>query len=312
MFHHPLVIVKSTATTFAPDEALAMFTSKRTCEGAVDALQLLEAHPAHVVVLELGLDEMSGLEVAEAIRDIDSERSHYTYIVLVGDTPDSDVMEGFGSAIDAFVRLRDQPLLCATIRAGARISEQINQLNTENLRLLEEQENLRKGQLLDPLTGLGNRRMAEQALDDSIRQIESRGGAVCFLMISVENYDEVLETYDERIASELIVAVSERIHSLVRPLDIVTHYDTSVFAMVLIQPSISQCTAECYERIFEGVRLKSYKTAIGYLPAKIAMSICASHAESGAPDAATMIKTAESGLPDALSSQKIVVSHLSD
>ncbi|MEX2326249.1 MAG: diguanylate cyclase, partial [Pseudomonadales bacterium] len=163
-----------------------------------------------------------------------------------------------------------------------------------------------------PLTGLGNRRLAEQTLNDAVRHVEARGGAVCFLMITVNNYADLLSSYDEKIANELIVAVSERIENLVRPMDVTTYFAPATFGLVLVQPSINQCTAECYQRIFDGVRLKSYKTSVGFQSANIAMSICASHAETGAPDPEKMISVAASNLEMASTKQSIIVEHLAD
>ena len=82
-----------------------------------------------------------------------------------------------------------------------------------------------------------------------MRQAESRGGAGCIAMISVHNYEKVKETYDISLAGELVVNVSGRIQSLVRPLDVVTYFSPGLFALVLIQPNIEQCTAKCYNRI---------------------------------------------------------------
>ena len=169
---------------------------------------------------------------------------------------------------------------------------------------------LRKGQLQDPLTGLGNREFADQALRDHIRQIDSRGGAVCLVMISVDNYEEVKETYDTNIAGELIMSVSDRIQNLVRPLDVVTYFSPGLFALVLLQPSIENCTAECYERIFDGVRLKSYTTTAGFQPVTIGMSICAANAEGGPPNPDRMIDIATRRLPESVNTETIVVHHI--
>jgi len=163
---------------------------------------------------------------------------------------------------------------------------------------------------LDPLTGLGNRRYAEQILQDSIRQIESRGGAVCFLLISVHNLEETIEKFDKNIADQLVISISEKIQHLIRPMDIVTYYGPGQFALVLLQPTIEHCTAECYQRIFDGVRLKSYKTPAGFLPANIAMSLCASHAENGPPNPQVLIESAMKNSEAAFQSDAIYVHHL--
>ena len=308
---YPLVIVKSRKS---PGDyyarALESFTDKRICEGAVDALQLLEEKPAHVVIVESDIDDMNGLEVAEALRDIDIENHHFTWFILTSDNFSPQIKSAFAEHVDTWVESGNSDLLQAAVQSGMRIAERINQLTEANTTLLSEREGLIKGQLLDPLTGLGNRRYAEQALHDSARQAESRGGAVCFLLIEVGNVEKVREQYNDTIAGELIIAVARRIQQLVRPLDIVTYFATGQFALVMLQPTIEQCAADCYQRIFDGVRLKSYTTAVGFLDAQIGMSICASLAETGAPQIDTMIEAASVNLPEALSSRKIMVEHL--
>lgn len=308
---NPLVILKSPATPIEYyEQALEPFSNKHICEGAVNALQLFEEQPAQVIVVEADMEEMNGIEAAEAIRDIDSERGHFTWLIITGSDFSEKIQAAFAEYVDAYVDAHDPEMLRAAVRTGLRISEQINQLSQDNQTLLAEREGLIKGQLLDPLTGLGNRKYAEQALSDSARQIESRGGALCFLLIEVGNYERVRETYDDNIANQLIIAVSKRIENLVRPMDIVTYFAPAQFALVLLQPTIEQCTAECYQRIFDGVRLKSYKTSIGYLDVQLGMSISASLGETGAPQIDTMIKTAQANLPDALNTQTIAVEHL--
>ena len=196
------------------------------------------------------------------------------------------------------------------VAIGCRLSNQINSLQDLNKELNTSNQILQKGQLLDPLTGLGNRRYAEQILSDSIRQIESRGGAVCFLLISVHNHQETIDSYDENIANELIVSISEKIQHLIRPMDIVTYYGPREFALVLLQPSIEHCKADCYKRIFDGVRLKSYQTAVEFLPANIAISLRASHAENGPPNPQILIESAQRNSEAAFQSDAIYVHHL--
>ena len=60
------------------DDALMKFSNNRICFGAVYALQVLEDTPANVVIMEMDAGEMTGFELAEAIRDIDEERKNLT------------------------------------------------------------------------------------------------------------------------------------------------------------------------------------------------------------------------------------------
>ncbi|MEX2489403.1 MAG: diguanylate cyclase [Pseudomonadales bacterium] len=293
------------------DDALAAFPDRITLTGAVEGLQYLERNPASVLVVEYDLSELNGAEVAETIRDIDADRGHFTYVIVTLDEAKApDCNEDGESPIDKCIHRHDTNLIHAFTLAGTRLSSRINQLLAENGRLQQHCGYLEQGQLLDPVTGMGNRRFAEQTLARAIRQVESRGGAVCFLSICVENYTDVVNRYDERIGSELMAAVADRINHLVRPLDTAANFDPGEFALILVQPTIDQCTAACYQRIFDGIRLKSYKTPAGFLDVKIAMSVCAATAESGAPDPDMMIRTTRDHLEESSRRERIVVTHL--
>jgi len=315
MLKQPVAIIlnrESDEHLFA--DALTDCSAKQVYKGAVKALQGLEENPAHVIIIQSPLDDMSDIEIAEAIQEINADRQHFSYLIIVGKHPNAAVLNALEACVDAFIPVDDQPeqlrMLAQQIKAGARAASTINNLTTETRDLQTRCTVLEQNQLIDPLTGLGNRRLAEQTLSDSVRQIESRGGAVCFLMVSVENYPDVIAQYDQKMADQLIIAVSKKIQQLVRPLDIVTYFEPGRFALVLIQPSIEQCSAQSYQRIYDGVNLKSYNTPVGYLPANIGMSICASEAHSGPPNVQVIIRTAQQNLDNAFESDKILVKHL--
>ena len=313
MFDLPIVVVKggNSILDFF-DHELIKFTNNRVCYGAVNALQSLDTSPANVVITEVDVGDMTGIELAEAIRDMDLDRDHYTYIILIGAINHRQVeTDAFHQSIDMVTGTKRVDILTHLTFAGGRISKQITDLMVSQIALQRLCTELRKGQLLDPLTSLGNRSFAEHTLHDPIRQTESRGEAVCFLMISIENYEAVKETYDPAIAGELVLAVSDRIQALVRPQDVVTYYAPGQFALILVQPSIEQCTEECYQRIYEGIKLETYSTSAGFQPVEIAMSICAGTAETGPPNENLMITTAIKNLDTSLTKDCIVVNHIS-
>ena len=310
MFDHQIIIILRPDSDRAPYEtALSKFRQLKFSTSATDALQFLEQSPAYVAFIEADCEDMTGVEIAEAIRDINDDNDHFTYICLVGDESTESLIQSAVDTIDASVPVANETLTAFAF-AGNRISNKINTLTGLNGELQRINLQMQKGQLLDPLTGVGNRKLAEQSLDSSIRQIESRGGAVCVVMIAVTNFDELSQSHDQRIADELIVAVAKKINHLVRPLDIVTYFENGQFALILVQPSIEHCTAECYQRIYDGVRLKSFPTTAGFLPANIAMSICASHALNGPPSTTQLFDGSAEGLKEAKANNKVVVNHL--
>jgi len=91
------------------------------------------------------------------------------------------------SAVDGLQFMASSPAFVAFIESdckemtGIAIAEatrDIDDLTCLVPRLQSTNLLLQADQLLDPLIGLGHRKLAEQSLNDSIRQIESRGGAV--------------------------------------------------------------------------------------------------------------------------------------
>lgn len=311
MSDFPVTVIRcSTSSDEKFSAALSSFSNQRIYASPVAAIQNLESDRAHVVIIECDMEEMSGVEVAEAIRDIDSENYHFTYIILVGKEPDSNVLGEFSETIDCYAQEDDSEFLRACVLAGGRLADQINELTRMSVELRRQVMNLQTGQLLHPGTGLGNRKFAEQTMGDAIRHIESRGGAVCLLLISVTNLQDVIDQRDERIGSEFMAEVAKRLTSIVRPMDTVTYFDEGQFAIIFVQPSLAQCDADCYQHIFDGVNNKAYKTSVGYLDADIAVSLSASMAETGPPGMETLIDAATSKLPLAKTAQKIAVTHL--
>ena len=290
----------------------AGFNNVIQSKGTVSALQYLEHNPVQVLLAEWNTQDVDGLEMASNIREIQRDLYRFTYtILIVTDHPGREVDVALEASVDALIYMKDlRAQIQPKVHAAARLSSQMNELLSTNKLLMEECNQLQMGQMLDPLTGLGNIRQARQGLQNAIRQIDSRGGVVCFLLIGVGNYDAIVKKYDQKIANELIVAVSERIQQLVRPLDIVTYFDVALFAVVLLQPRIEDCTAKSYTRIYDGIRLKSYSTSIGFLSANIAMSISASGAETGPPKSSVIISAAQAKVELAHKTGEIQVTQL--
>ncbi len=309
-----LVVDDSQSATSLLEHILfnADFFNVHFCQGAIEAIQFLEDNPTQILLASWQLQDLDGLELAEHVRELDAEFNHFTYIILYSEDEQNDhIKQAFKSRIDHFLRKSDlQAQLPGIMFAAERITTQFDELLSTRHELEIECNALKAGIMRDPLTGLGNNRQTRQSLDDTIRQIEARGGAVCFLLIGIEGYQQLVEEHSTHIMNELLIAIAKRLLHLVRPLDVVTYFEEGLFALVLLQSSIEQCTPECYKRIFDGIRLKSYMTSAGYLTVKIGMSICASEALTGPPQVEVIINTARDNIPESFNRGEIQVAHL--
>jgi len=138
MYNFPIVTIKNSKTPqLIYDDLLSSYSNKTYCTGGVDGLQILEQSPAHVVIIETETDDLSGLEIADAIREIDDDANHFTYIIIVGEQPVEDVIN---SNVDAHIPQQRMHSLTHLVSVGCRLANQIKslqELNTE-LRTLNQ------------------------------------------------------------------------------------------------------------------------------------------------------------------------------
>ena len=70
---------------------------------------------------------MNGVELAEAIRDIDDERHHFTYVILIGAVNHERVQhDDFHVSLTHVTGTKRVDVLEHLAIAGARISKQVN------------------------------------------------------------------------------------------------------------------------------------------------------------------------------------------
>ena len=85
--------------------------------------------------------------------------------------------------------------------------------------LLAATERARLSALHDALTGLPNRNLLVQRLDHAILRCRRSGKTVAIMFVDLDRFKSVNDTYGHHIGDELLIGVSERLTSLLRPGD---------------------------------------------------------------------------------------------
>ena len=103
-------------------------------------------------------------------------------------------------------------------------------MEKENLRLLEE---VKKLAVLDPLTGVNNRRaffeVAEREFSRSVRY--QRPLAV--IMIDVDKFKSINDTYGHPVGDVVLISIAETIRAQLRDLDLFARYGGDEFIALL-------------------------------------------------------------------------------
>lgn len=288
--------------------ARAGYQDVRHAHSAAAAIKLLEERQAHVLVADWLMPEMDGLQLTHHVRQLDEAANHFTYVILLTAKEGVEALaEAFEQGVDDFVnKTHMQDQLLPRLLSAERITILQNRLLAENQHLIEANAKLKKLSPFDGLTGLGNRAYASRRLEETLKHVGSRGGAACYMLLTIGNFDAMRKQYPPAILSQLLLAVARRLRQLVRPLDVVTRIGPNQFAIITHQPDLAHCGGQSYRRLYEGINLKAFKTAAGFISIKVLLTISACDEDSLAPDPESLMTLAQAQVPRAIESSSIV------
>jgi len=253
----------------------AGYQDLRFANSAAEAIRLLEQRPASVLLADWLMPEMNGLELTVQVRQFDEMAHHYTYVILLTGKEGENVLgEAFDSGVDDFIsKAAMNEQLVPRVYAADRLCNTLQRLLQENRLLTENIASLEQRNLIDPLTGLGNSRYLHQKMLDSLRQVESRGGALCYLLIGLQDMHELHQRYGDTFYNELLTGVARRLQQLVRPLDVLVRLDESHFGLITLLSDLHECSPSSFKRLHEGINLKAFKTSEGFISLKAGISL---------------------------------------
>lgn len=288
--------------------ARAGYQDVRHAHSAATALQMLEERAARILVADWLMPEMDGLELTQRVRQLDEASNHFTYVILLTAKEGVEALaEAFEQGVDDFVnKTHMQDQLLPRLLSAERITSLQNRLLQENQNLIEANAKLKKLSPFDGLTGLGNREYASRRLEESLKHVASRGGAACYKLLTIGNFEALRKQYPPAILSQLLLAVARRLRQLVRPLDVVTRISPNQFAIITTQPSLAHCAGPNYRRLYEGINLKAFKTSAGFLSVKVLLTIAACDNDNLAPTPEALMTLAQAQIPRAAETSSIV------
>lgn len=150
--------------------------------------------------------------------------------------------------------------------------------------------------LLDPLTGILNRKGFDRRLAEAFEQPAGDGSAHYLVMFDIDHFKRVNDTHGHVMGDRVIQAVAEILRTtVIDPAHAVMRYGGEEFAMLLPRCSRKQCTelAEAVRARTKAMRIRSRKTQEVLL--SITISGGATHLQP-ADDASTLIARADAAL----------------
>jgi PleD family two-component response regulator len=159
-----------------------------TAQNGVEALKSLDSLSASIVVSDLNMPGMSGLELCRRIR----ERTYpgYVYVVLLTIRADEeDVLAGLDAGADDYLSKRSS---AAMFTARLRTAKRILALEHSLKDALAKKRRLA---MSDSLTGAYNRRYFTKHLSRELERIQRFGGDLSLLLLDIDNFKRINDTY---------------------------------------------------------------------------------------------------------------------
>lgn len=98
-----------------------------------------------------------------------------------------------------------------------------------------KEEETREFALHDALTGLPNRVLFEQSLDNGLIQAKRHGWGLAVLFIDIDNFKSINDTYGHDMGDKVLIMVAERLKSSVREEDIISRWGGDEFVCLLLE-----------------------------------------------------------------------------
>jgi diguanylate cyclase (GGDEF)-like protein len=175
----------------------------------------------------------------------------------------------------SLVRLRTHQLRVRQGELEAKVHERTTELESLNLELQLQTDALAESSLVDPLTGLHNRRFFAQQIDGDLslaqRSLEEKSqlvpgadwtGDLVFFLFDIDHFKTVNDSYGHAVGDEVLIQVSQRIRSVFRDSDYLVRWGGEEFLGVARQTSRAKA-GELAERARIAIADTAFETISG-------------------------------------------------
>ncbi len=206
----------------------------RVAEDGVEALELLEQAPCTVVITDLLMPRMDGMELMPKIKERWPDTD---IIVMTGYSRDFSYTDVIGAGASDFIQ---KPF-------------NLNELEAKLNRVIRERAlraMLRRLSTRDGLTDLFNRRFFEQRLEEEVERASRQNYQLFLVMIDLDNFKEVNDELGHQAGDQVLKSLARVLQSSTRKyVDIPFRYGGDEFCVIVPQASKEQA-----EQIAERIR----------------------------------------------------------
>jgi diguanylate cyclase (GGDEF)-like protein len=244
-----------------------------------EALRLVLEVAPHLVITDYRMPGMDGGALTRALRQTKLGQQLYI-IVLTGSEGDEAQVDAFAAGADDYmVKPIRAKILAARLQACARVIQLQDDVRREREELQRcmtdlagANRKLHAAASTDMLTGLFNRRYAMDRLEADWAASIRTGKPLACMMIDVDHFKCVNDTYGHDIGDRVLKAVAERLSSNMRSTDALSRLGGEEF--LIIGANMDQDIAvSCAERLRSAVQELVIELSTGHLQVTISVGV---------------------------------------
>jgi two-component system, cell cycle response regulator len=207
-----------------------------TARNGVEALAFLKENKMPIVITDVMMPEMDGLELCRAIRETSNDEYVYIIIITAKDSKE-DTVKGLEAGADEYLtKPIDQPELVARLNTANRVLDLERSLKTQL-------EKIRTLSITDGLTGVFNRTYFYEQLRKEIQRAARYGSFLSLIMCDIDHFKEVNDTWGHTAGDMVLKRFATYLASSIRSdVDWVARFGGEEFVIVLPETDLMGAT----------------------------------------------------------------------
>jgi two-component system cell cycle response regulator len=201
-------------------------------------------------IISLSLENYDGLRLCSQLRSL--ERTRNLPILAIAETDDrARVLRALDLGVnDYLVRPIDRNELLARARTQLRHKRYADSLRNKVQQSIELA-------LVDPLTGLNNRRFLETHLATMLDQAQRRRAPLSLMIFDIDHFKNVNDTYGHDCGDEVLKGFADRLRKVIRGGDLLCRLGGEEF--VIVMPDLSvEIAAKVAERTRSAIQSEPF------------------------------------------------------
>ncbi len=264
------------------------------CYSGLEALAYVEATPPDLILLDVMMPEISGIEVARRVKG----NKALPFIPIIMQTAlDSteDKVEGLEAGADDYItKPIDFAELKARLRSMLRIKRLQEALEEREKELLEMNERLRFMSQTDALTGLDNRRYLNERIDEMFQHAQRLNEPFSLVMCDLDKFKSVNDTYGHQAGDEVLKQLAAILKEEAREIDRVGRYGGEEF-MLLLPGTVLDAAVTFAERVRKRIAGNTFTFDGGTLQRTASFGV-SGWPHPGIDDSDALVRTADDAL----------------